>query len=452
MYPLAVSDNCSGTQAYAFSLSQAPQGMAIDPVTGRITWTPSAGKVGMHPVRVRVVANSAMLCPPVTQSFTIEVVELPADPGSVAPPVDETVPTSLCDAVSFLFDGRSGIQTGVNPKDIEPTRVAVLRGLVQESGTLQSISGVRVSVLDHPEFGETLTRADGEFDLVVNGGSSLVLCFEHGGYLESQRRIDAVPQDYLPVETVMLVPLDAVVTELTLSSIEGCAVAQGCSITDADGTRQATVLFPEGTTASLTMPGGSGTPINTINVRATEFTVGPDGPDSMPGNLPPTSGYTYAVELSVDEAMQAGAVSIEFSQALPFYVENFVGFDVGTIVPAGYYDRELGLWVPSANGLVIGVLSISTSDVTRILGGVPGVKNIRRRRRFVGSSDVHVRFTYSGREFLVWEPYGDSSRLWIGPESTEERPSDLDIGPLQAAFSEFRPVWWRRWVAKLGFH
>ena len=57
----------------------------------------------------------------------------------------------------------------------------------------------------------------------------------------------------------------------------------------------------------------------------------------MPGELPPSSGYTYAVELSADEALAAGAQEVRFSSPVPFYVENFVGFPVGSLVPAGFY-------------------------------------------------------------------------------------------------------------------
>ena len=78
-------------------------------------------------------------------------------------------------------------------------------------------------------------------------------------------------------------------------------MARGSVVTDADGTRQATVLFPAGTLAVQVMPDGSTQPLTTLSVRATEYTVGPNGPKAMPASLPPTSGYTYAVELSADE-------------------------------------------------------------------------------------------------------------------------------------------------------
>jgi hypothetical protein len=46
--------------------------------------------------------------------------------------------------------------------------------------------------------------------------------------------------------------------------------------------------------------------------------------------LTTTSGYTYAVELSADEAFQAGATKVTFDKPLAFYVENFLDFPVGS--------------------------------------------------------------------------------------------------------------------------
>ena len=75
---------------------------------------------------------------------------------------------STLDATKFLYSGANPIQRGVAPGAIE-AQVAVLRGHVQDRAGAP-IDGVRVTVLDHPELGETNTRADGAFDLAVNGG------------------------------------------------------------------------------------------------------------------------------------------------------------------------------------------------------------------------------------------------------------------------------------------
>ena len=83
-------------------------------------------------------------------------------------------------------------------------------------------------------------------------------------------------------------------------------------------------------------------------MRATEYTVGAAGPEAMPGALPPSSAYTYAAELSVDEAVAAGADRGPLQQAGRHYVENFLGFPVGGAVPTGYYDRDDGEWKAAA--------------------------------------------------------------------------------------------------------
>ena len=54
-----------------------------------------------------------------------------------------------------------------------------------------------------------------------------------------------------------------------------------------------------------------------------------------------------------------------FDRPVPFYVDNFLNFPVGTIVPVGYYDRDKAAWIPSDNGKVIKILSI-TSGVANI--------------------------------------------------------------------------------------
>lgn len=82
----------------------------------------------------------------------------------------------------------------------------------------------------------------------------------------------------------------------------------------------------------------------------------------MPAELPAFTGYTYAVEMSIDQATVNGSTEVVFNQILPYYVENYLGFPVGSAVPTGYYNRTLGEWVPSENGRVVLVLNITTSS------------------------------------------------------------------------------------------
>lgn len=281
---------------------------------------------------------------------------LPPDPATVAPPLDNTKPTTVFDATAFIYSGSNPIQTGVSDTTIDPKRVSVLRGSVKDRDG-NPITGVIVTLLGHPEFGQTVTRTDGVFDMVVNGGGKLTINYQKRGYLPVQRAIQAAWQNYAVAPDVVMIKLDSLATPVALGSA-GVQVARGSTVTDADGERTATMIFPANTSAQLVMPDNSVQGISNLTVRATEYTVGETGPSAMPGELPPASGYTYAVELSVDEAIAAGAASVRFSQPVAFYVDNFLNFPVGGIVPAGYYDRTEARWVPSDNGRVIGILTI----------------------------------------------------------------------------------------------
>jgi hypothetical protein len=230
-------------------------------------------------------------------------------------------------ATEFLYTGVNPIQTGVASGTIDAKRVAVLKGAVKKRDG-SPLSGVEITILDHAELGRTLSRVDGAFDLAVNGGGLLTVNYKREGFLPVQRQANAPWQDYEMVDDVVMIPLDTAVTTIDFST--PMQVARGSMVTDADGTRRATIMFPQGTQATMVMPNGSTQPLPTIDVRVTEYTVGSSGPKAMPGMLPPTSGYTWAAELSVDEAIAAGAKSVEFDRAVPVYVENFVGFPAGT--------------------------------------------------------------------------------------------------------------------------
>ena len=299
---------------------------------------------------------------PTTQLF-------PAAPADALAPstIDQTVTNSMPDTTEFLYSGSNPVQTGVSPGTILKERVTVIRGRVLGTNGLAA-SGVRITVLGHPEYGQTLSRSDGAYDLAVNGGPPATLVFTLPGFLTVQRQVPTPWRDYSFVPDVLLTPFDGVVTPIGTNG-GGIQVARGSSVTDESGTRQATVMFPAGTTATMTLPDGSVQVLSTMHVRATEYTVGKTGPDAMPANLPPRSGYTYALELSVDEAAAQDAERIEFNQPVPFYVENFLHFPVGSPVPVGSYDRSMGQWKAEPNGLVIQVLGVVGGLATLDLDG-----------------------------------------------------------------------------------
>jgi RHS repeat-associated protein len=292
------------------------------------------------------------------QSSQVSIdIGLPYDPSDIAPKLSKTSTTSFVDQVSFLYTGARPIQQGVLAGTINPKTATVLKGRVEDNNNLP-IAGVTVSILNKPEFGFTKTRADGLFDLAVNGGGTEIIEYKKDNFLPVQRSVSTSWRSYQDVDDIILTSLD-VATTIDLTSTQPFQVVTASTVTDIDGSRQARILFPQGTAATMQLPDGSTAPLTTINVRSTEYTVGSNGIKAMPGTLPSTSGYTYAVELSIDEAMAANATRIDFNQAIPFYVDNFLGFPTGMSVPTGYYDRGIGKWIASKNGRVINVLSIT---------------------------------------------------------------------------------------------
>jgi RHS repeat-associated protein len=333
------------------------------PPTVAQTYGPTASAIGSTVCSDVTVSPNRIFLPLIVRSAgglasaSVSQPRIPPAPGKVAPPLDRTIATDFASATKFLYTGSNPSQTGVATGVIDPLRAAVLRGQVcAPSG--QPIAGAQITVLSHPEYGITATGADGIFDMTVNGGGLVTVVYTGTGYLPAQRQVQAPLLDYVWLPEVVLIPLDSAVTTIDLAA-PGMQAARGSPVSDADGARQATILFPPGTTVTMTLPNGTTLPLTTLHVRATEYTVGDAGPKAMPALLPPSTGYTYAAELSVDEAVAAGASEVRFSQALPVYVENFLGFPVGTAVPTGYYDRQRGQWVASANGRVIKVLGIT---------------------------------------------------------------------------------------------
>ncbi len=325
------------------------------------------------------------------------------DPELVAPPLDPTVTTSFFDAVSFLFEGDPPVQTGVTPGTIEPLRIAVLRGEVRERDG-DPLGGVVVSAVGHPEFGSTQTRADGRYDFAVNGGARILLSFVAQDMLPAQRVATPRWQTDVEVDPVALVGLDPEVSIVDFEDPIEIHVAS--SVTDADGTRTNVLLFREGTVATMVMPNGSESVLPSISVRATEYTVGEEGPDAMPGELPTATAYTYAVEYTIDEAESAGAVRVELDPPAISYLENFVGFPVGGIVPLGAYDPRIGGWSAEANGRVIEVLGESGGLATIDITG-DGVADDSTALAAVG-------IDADEREALASE-YGPGTELWRMP-------------------------------------
>jgi RHS repeat-associated protein len=365
--PATASLNVGSTvQLTAFGVAT---GTTTD-ITSSALWSssnPSVATVNASGLVRAVAAGSATITAAfrsLSRTAAISVLQqesLPPDPASVATAFDPTVVSDMSKSVQFLYTGSNLIQKNVPAGAIDPRRIAVIRGRIRtDDGS--PLSGVRVSILGRPFFGFTTSRADGMFDLAINGGGDVVVVFEKSGWITAQRRVNTPLHDYVVLEDVYLTGYDANATVVQMGAA-AMQIAQGTLVSDSDGSRRATLFIPAGTTSTIETATGSQT-ATSLTIRATEFSVGPNGPKLMPAALPPTSAYTYCVELSTDEAVAANARNVTFSTPLPFYVDNFLDLPVGTVVPTGYYDRIKGSWIASDNGLVIKILSTQGGTAT----------------------------------------------------------------------------------------
>lgn len=81
-----------------------------------------------------------------------------------------------------------------------------------------------------------------------------------------------------------------------------------------------------------------------------------------------------------------------------------------------------------------------TGSLARLLQRAPGVTNVRR----IWSDMDRLSFEVNGELFLVWEPWGDNSRYWVGPADTAVASGNAAAleAHLRQAPAWFEWPWW----------
>uniref|UniRef100_A0A7N5P2N9 Teneurin-1 n=1 Tax=Ailuropoda melanoleuca TaxID=9646 RepID=A0A7N5P2N9_AILME len=106
------------------------------------------------------------------------------------------------DRIKFLIGKDS---THVIPPEIsfDSRRACVIRGqVVAVDGT--PLVGVNVSFLHHSDYGFTISRQDGSFDLVAVGGISVILIFDRSPFLSEKRTLWLPWNQFIVVEKVTM--------------------------------------------------------------------------------------------------------------------------------------------------------------------------------------------------------------------------------------------------------
>lgn len=248
----------------------------------------------------------------------------------------------------------------------DPKRFALITGEVRDISN-QPITDVIVSAGANScvechglEYGSVRTDATGRFTLPVEGGSTMTVVYKKDGLITSHRQVYVPWNGYAVTDTLQLLPQDDAATTIAFDGNPQTVVThRSTPVSDTFGTRAATlVLGGDNQAYEVDAFGQVVRPLAGITVRATEFVT----PESMPANLPPTSAYTYCAEFSVD-----GAQRVKFTKPVVAWVDNFLGFQVGEVVPVGYYDRDRGVWIPSDNGKVVLLLDTDADGIVDAL-------------------------------------------------------------------------------------
>ncbi len=333
---------------------------------------------------------------------------VPANVGSLNPgTVDRTVATPTSDLFDDFLASNGGGQTGstacVNDAAhpacaFVPTHMALIRGTVADvSGT--GIAGATITVVGHPEFGQTLTLANGEYFLVVNGGSPLTVRASKTGLLRSDRRVSPAWGGTDLSQDIVLVAFDTKASAVALGSsgLASSVLVSGTQTPanyngDTSNARTAAVYFPQNVKAYA-----NGAQItNGVKFRVTEYTAGGLGRTRMPADIAANTMYTYASEFTLEDAA-TGAVydNVTFPESGPpvfAYVDNFLGLSScankasvladcrGDIVPVGYYDRQATTWQPMKSGQVINIDAV-TGGVATVSGVDPAQVTLDERTR-----------------------------------------------------------------------
>ena len=198
------------------------------------------------------------------------------------------------------------VKANVEPS--ETPQSGYIHGKVFDVNTRSPLPGVLITLRDVQ--GEVFTNEDGRFSFPTPTKGRYLLTAERTGYAYGQRWVEVMSQRDMAVDSLSLMPLDPQVTTIT---------SQGGTHQSADGKIE--VVIPSG---AVSQP---------IQVVTTDVISS----ESLPAPLPPTSLFTYCVNLRPDDAT--------FTTLVRVRIKNYLNFPAGTPIPVGFYSKKEARWV-----------------------------------------------------------------------------------------------------------
>uniref|UniRef100_A0A8C6NS06 Teneurin transmembrane protein 1 n=1 Tax=Nothobranchius furzeri TaxID=105023 RepID=A0A8C6NS06_NOTFU len=120
-----------------------------------------------------------------------------------APPASSSTHThNFYRRIRFLL-GKAATHTFPGDVPFDTSRVAVIRGsVVLQDGS--PLVGVNITFPQHPEYGNTISRQDGSFDLVTFGAMSVTLMFQRLPFLSQTRTIWTPNNNFVVLDQVTM--------------------------------------------------------------------------------------------------------------------------------------------------------------------------------------------------------------------------------------------------------
>ena len=316
--------------------------------------------VHIEPVgTVNISASPLAVAPQVTTTYTLTVSNQWGS-ASAQVTVKVMVPRTPLPDGSFgkPYEGFIPIDSTVQQYDAG--RFSVITGIVLDK-TNAPLAGVSVTILGHPEYGTATTDSIGRFSLVGEGGTIMTVVYTRNGFLMVHRNVYVPWNEIAVADTIVMIQQDTAATTINLDGNPGSTfIHQSSTSSDSNGQRSCTLIFKGDTVATAVDANGNAiqTLPGSMSVRVTEYTVGDNGPMSMPALLPPQSAYTFCAEFKID-----GVERVTFNKPVVAWEDNFLNLPVGAVVPVGYYNRDNGTWIAQKNGVVVKLLDTNGDGI-----------------------------------------------------------------------------------------
>jgi hypothetical protein len=304
-------------------------------------------------------AGSVNVSPSETTTYTIKAINSSGTATDNATVTIKVIPTYPLPKGSFGKQYEGLIPEDAAIEKYDEKRFCVITGSVykiDQAGEKAPFPDVTIFLHSHPEYGTAITNEEGRFAIPADGGGTYTIVYQKEDYIQAQRQVKTYWSEVVLTEDdPVLIQKDTKTTQVLFDgNPDTIIVHESTPVTDERGARSCTLVFT-GNNKAYTSEGKE---LTTITTSVTEYTT----PDSMPAILPPYTQFTYCAEFSVEEAE-----GIRFEKPVIAYVEDFLNFGAGGIVPAGFYDRDRAVWVPCRNGLIVTLLDTNGDYVVDAL-------------------------------------------------------------------------------------